>query len=258
MPIVFSDPQAKIKKGYENKMDNNDDLKQRLERFRMLCEMAWADGKIQPEENELLKQKVKELNIPLSEAKKVFNEVHSEKYPASAKNSSSTSNSVKVPQEVSSDEMCNELLNSAGNKLKVKDLDGAIEDYDEAIRINPKEVEAYLNRGYAKRDKGDSDGAIKDYDEAIRLNPKFDLAYNNRGIAKYEKGDLDGAIKDYNEAIRINPEDCKLYFFRANIKFEQHDYDGAIKDYNEAIRLNPIFGEAYHAREMTLTIKSLF
>jgi tetratricopeptide (TPR) repeat protein len=49
----------------------------------------------------------------------------------------------------------------------------------------------------------DLDGAIADYDQAIKLNPKFGLAYKNRGKAKQEKGDLDGAIADFNRAIKL-------------------------------------------------------
>ena len=45
------------------------------------------------------------------------------------------------------------------------------------------------NRGNAYRVKGDYDHAIADYDEAIRLDPKDPDAYNNRGLAYRKKGD---------------------------------------------------------------------
>src|SRR6516225_4005720 len=61
------------------------------------------------------------------------------------------------------------------------------------------------DRGNAWRNKGDLDRAIADYNEAIRLDPKDAKAYNNRGIASRAKADLDRAIADYNEAIRLDP-----------------------------------------------------
>lgn len=61
--------------------------------------------------------------------------------------------------------------------------------------------------GVARKNKGDLDGAIQDYTEAIRLNPDNDPAYNNRGVARKNKVDLDGAIQDFTEAIRLKPDD---------------------------------------------------
>ena len=51
---------------------------------------------------------------------------------------------------------------------------------DEAIRLNPEDINAYNNRGNAKFLLGQYKEAIADYDEAIRLNPKDANAYNNR------------------------------------------------------------------------------
>ena len=54
--------------------------------------------------------------------------------------------------------------------------------------------------------KGDHDKAIADFTEAIRLNPKDAEAYYSRGGAYGEKGDYDKAIADFTEAIRLNPQ----------------------------------------------------
>ena len=54
-----------------------------------------------------------------------------------------------------------------------------------------------------KSELGDKQGAIVDYNEAIRINPNYDDAYNNRGNAKSELGDKQGAIADYREAARL-------------------------------------------------------
>ena len=59
--------------------------------------------------------------------------------------------------------------------------DKAIKDYDEAIRLDPKDAIAFIDRGYAWSAKEDYDKAIKDYDEAIRLDPKNAPAFDNRG-----------------------------------------------------------------------------
>ena len=48
----------------------------------------------------------------------------------------------------------------------------------------PDDAEAYYNRASAREEKRDLDGAIKDYDEAIRLKPDYAEAYYNRASAR--------------------------------------------------------------------------
>ena len=118
-------------------------------------------------------------------------------------------------------------------------LDRAIEDFDQAIRLNPNYAAAFNNRGSAYSAKGDLDGAIADYNEAIRLDPKIAAAFNNRGFAYSWKGDLDRAIADHSEAIRLNPKYALAFLNRGNEYRAQGDFDRAIADYSEGIRLDP-------------------
>jgi lipoprotein NlpI len=119
------------------------------------------------------------------------------------------------------------------------DQDRAIQDYNEAIRLNPNDAVAYNNRGNAyRRDKGDSDHAIQDYDEAIRLNPNYADAYYNRGLAYGAKGDQDRAIQDLNEAIRLNPKDAGAYSGRGLTRFSIAQFQAAQEDFKKALELN--------------------
>ena len=70
---------------------------------------------------------------------------------------------------------------------------------------------AYNNRGIAYSNKGQYDRAIQDYDQALRLNPSDADAYHNRGNAYANKGQYDRAIQDYDQAIRLNPNDALAY-----------------------------------------------
>ena len=55
--------------------------------------------------------------------------------------------------------------------------------------------------------QGDLEGAIADFDEAIRLDPDYAIAFYNRGIARGEAGDLEGAIADVEQGSRLAPND---------------------------------------------------
>ena len=52
------------------------------------------------------------------------------------------------------------------------------------------------------------DKAIADFNEAVRLNPRDPFAYTSRGMAWQNQKDYDKAIADFNEAIRLEPRDA--------------------------------------------------
>jgi hypothetical protein len=75
-----------------------------------------------------------------------------------------------------------------------------IEQYDEAIRLDPQDAKAYDNRGNAYASLGQYERAIQDYDEAIRINPQNAIAYYNRGLTYAELGKSVESERDIQKA----------------------------------------------------------
>ncbi|MDX3968162.1 MAG: tetratricopeptide repeat protein [Bradyrhizobium sp.] len=125
------------------------------------------------------------------------------------------------------------------------DTDRAIADYTATIRLDPAHANAYYNRGNGYSSKGDTDRAIADYTATIRLDPAYANAYYNRGNAYSNKGNTDRAIADYAEAIRLQPTNANAYFNRGNAYGNKGDMDRAIADYTDAIRVDPTYANAY-------------
>ena len=63
----------------------------------------------------------------------------------------------------------------------------------------------YTNRGAEFGAKGELDRAMKDHDQALKLDPKNALAFNNRGIAKLKKGDKESGEADIAKAKQLQP-----------------------------------------------------
>jgi Tfp pilus assembly protein PilF len=130
------------------------------------------------------------------------------------------------------------IYNSRGLAYYKKgDYDRAIADYTRALTIDPNFADAYANRGAAYLAKGDYDRAIADCGEAIRLDANLDAAYASRGTAYLEKGDTDRAFADYNQAISLNPNNFRALGGRARVYLAKHDHRQALADVNQAIRL---------------------
>jgi len=89
-----------------------------------------------------------------------------------------------------------------------EEIERAIEDYDEAIRLNPQYADAYYNRGNAYANLGQSQQAIKDFNEAIHLNPEYSNAYYNRGVVYSDLGRKAEAIADFERFVTLtnNPQ----------------------------------------------------
>ena len=98
----------------------------------------------------------------------------------------------------------------------LEEFERAVQDYDEAIRLDPELALAYLFRGIAYDELGEYDQAALDYGEATRVDPKLAPAYGNRGIVYFiNLGDTEKAIEDFDEAIRLDSEAPNPYAVRA-------------------------------------------
>ena len=130
------------------------------------------------------------------------------------------------------------------------EIDRAIEDYTESIKLKPDWDHVYFNRGNAYHKKNDYDHAIADFTEAIDLNSDFAGAYNHRGVVYLDKGDYDYAIADFTTAIDLNPDFvAEVYYNRGLAYHKKGEIDKALKDYTKAIDLNPDFvAEVYYNR----------
>lgn len=93
---------------------------------------------------------------------------------------------------------------AAGEELRrrtlSRDIAEAMADYDAALRLNPRLVYAWFNKGNLCYEAADYTSALHCYGEAIKIDPSFGAAYFNRGIAYLNIGDKRRAFADLSKA----------------------------------------------------------
>jgi tetratricopeptide (TPR) repeat protein len=98
------------------------------------------------------------------------------------------------------------------------DVQRAVAELNNAIRLHPNNAELYTERAkFRRKNLGDKEGALEDYTQAIHLRPDNALFYLWRSQLYHEIGDMLKAMADYNTAIRLAPDDTMYHFSPTNI-----------------------------------------
>ena len=128
-----------------------------------------------------------------------------------------------------------------GDKIMANvDYAEALKHYDGAIDpLNPDAL-AYFRRAAALDASGETDRALSDYDEAIRLDPKEPLAYIGRGILlATRKRFYERAISDFDKVLALSPDRLEALMRRGDAYSQMGNYGPALADLDRAVALAP-------------------
>ncbi|HVX61940.1 MAG TPA: DUF4384 domain-containing protein [Pirellulales bacterium] len=117
-------------------------------------------------------------------------------------------------------------------------LDQALRDAEQALRLAPREPAYYEGRGNIWLSKDNPDRALADYEQAIRLAPDDAFYYAGAARAWLKKKDADRAISLATEGIRRDPRLPSLYRVRRDAYKEKKEYLNAYFDYRRARKLD--------------------
>ena len=115
----------------------------------------------------------------------------------------------------------------------------AVQSYQEAVRLAPKNANIHYNLGWAYYALGQWNQAVDAYQETLRLKPDSSNAHVSLGMTYHQQGRFGEAVKSYKEAVRIKPDMAEAYW---NIGLTHHfakQYSEAIAAYGEYARLKP-------------------
>ena len=129
--------------------------------------------------------------------------------------------------------------------LEKGNIRGAIEEFEKAIKINPKFIRAYNNLGLAYDKLGDKEKAIYFLKKAIEINPNLATIYYNLGAIYNNLGNTKEAIALYNKVIKMDQRCVGAYNNLASIYIDIGENKEAIPLLKKALEINPHYALAH-------------
>jgi tetratricopeptide (TPR) repeat protein len=124
--------------------------------------------------------------------------------------------------------------------------DSAIEDDTQAIRLEPENAENFNSRCWSRAIAGrDLDKALSDCNESLRLKPNVANTLDSRGMVHLKLRQYDRAFKDYSDAIAINAKAASALYGRGYARKQQGDNADAMADMAAAKEIQPDVEQTY-------------
>ncbi|HEY9598126.1 MAG TPA: tetratricopeptide repeat protein [Cyanophyceae cyanobacterium] len=138
-----------------------------------------------------------------------------------------------------------DFLKSGLEQLNRGNYSSALENFKQALKLDPNLVDAYICQSIIHYYQGNHRGAIADCDEVLRINPNNADVYNNRGLNRIALGDYQEAIADFSHALKIEPHHAKAYLNRGYSRLQLDNNWGAIEDFDQALTIDPQAAKVY-------------
>jgi predicted O-linked N-acetylglucosamine transferase (SPINDLY family) len=132
------------------------------------------------------------------------------------------------------------------------DLRGAVALFDQVLRLDPRNLAAHQNRGNALRALRQPAAALASYDKAIEIAPDQAPIHNGRGKALFELGQYEAAAASHDQAIALKPDYAPAHLDRAAALVGMMRYEAAIAGIDRALALRSDFPGAWPLRANAL------
>lgn len=142
----------------------------------------------------------------------------------------------------------NALLNRSTAYETLGDHKKALADLTSLLSVSPNYVVAYVNRAWSHGRHKEYAEALEDCNKALSIDPKCAAAFNNRAAVYNDLGQYDKSLDDSTKAIDLAPHLAAAYDTRGVARRHLKQFQLAIDDFNKALSLNPKLGEAYYNR----------
>jgi len=134
-----------------------------------------------------------------------------------------------------------------------KDVDRAIEQFQQVSLLNPRNVGGYLHISDVYRLSGDYQQALIWIEKALLQDPQNEWIYIYRGHIFFLQGNYQEAEQDFLYALSLAPQTAGAHFWLGKVYWEQEWFDDSIVQFTMAVNYKPgnvlyhlELGKAYH------------
>ena len=118
---------------------------------------------------------------------------------------------------------------------RVGNFDKALDEYQRALKQNPKDAEVYNDLGYGYYSRGHWEPAVKQFRSAVQLDPKNQRAWSNLGMSLAQLGRYDEGLSAFEKVVNRPQALCNIAYIQA----AQGKRDMAKDSYAYALKLEP-------------------
>jgi tetratricopeptide (TPR) repeat protein len=116
-----------------------------------------------------------------------------------------------------------------------------LEAHLEAIWLNAgtPAVSLLMSRGLRELKAGANKDAIEDFNDAVTLQPDLAEGYRHLALARYAAGDVQGAVADLALAVQHEPRDFLAFRTLTDISAAQQNWKGAYAAWKKVLAIDP-------------------
>ncbi|MBR8830959.1 MAG: hypothetical protein N5P05_001899 [Chroococcopsis gigantea SAG 12.99] len=122
-----------------------------------------------------------------------------------------------------------------------------------AVNEEPAQTsEELFEKGLKQADLADWQGAIDSWEQALKIDPEEAAIWHNRGTALSMLGRFEEALDNYSKALELEPDDYQILNAKGSALYGLQRWSEALSCWDKVIELQPDFYQAWYNRGSTL------
>ncbi len=123
--------------------------------------------------------------------------------------------------------------------LPLNHFEEALENYEQALAIQPNHAQALSNRGNIFIIQERFEQALDSFDRALAIQPNYADALANRGTALMHLQRFDEALASFNQAVTLHINHAGVFFNQGTVLLRLQRFEEALTSFDRALALRP-------------------